>query len=154
MRKLVVVMLTVGSLLLLEAPALAPHLYKLSRSNTGSSGSRIWFSGKTDCAGAVKVYFADGHVGTAPKGAVNSTTKQRTIKVSTTGSTTRSDISSATCNGVPMILAAPLAFTGISVLHKLAFAAMLLVAGVVLLVLGRSPTRTGLGRRQASAGPS
>jgi hypothetical protein len=150
MRKLVVVMLTVGSLLLLEAPALAPHLYRLSSTNTGRSGGKIWFRGVTDCAGAVKVYFADGRVGTAPKGAVNSTTKQRTIKVSTTGSTTRSDISSATCNGVLMTLP----MTGVSVLHKLAFAALLLVAGVVLLILGRSATRIGPGRRQAGAGSS
>jgi hypothetical protein len=150
MRKLVVVMLTVGSLLLLEAPALAQHLYNISSKSGGRSGGKIWFSGETDCPGVVKVYFVDGRVGTAPKGAVNSTTKQRTIKVSTTGSTTRSDISSATCNGVPMTLP----MTGVSALHKLAFAALLLVAGVVLLVLGRSPTRPGPERRQAGAGPS
>jgi hypothetical protein len=145
MRKLVVVMLTVGSLLLLEAPALAPHLYKLSSKSNGRTGGKPWFSGETDCAGAVKIYFADGRVGTAPKGAVNSTTKRRTIKVSTTGSTARSEISSATCNGVPMTLSSTLALTGASAAHKLGFAAMLLVAGVVLLLLGR---------RQAGAGPS
>jgi hypothetical protein len=144
MRKLVVVMLTVGSLLLLEAPALAPHLYRLSSTSGGRSGGKPWFSGQTDCAGGVKVYFADGRVGTAPKGAVNSTTRRRTIKVSTTGSTTRSAISSATCNGAPMTLSLTLARTGASAAHKLAFAAMLLVAGVVLLLLGR---------RQAGAGP-
>ena len=144
MRKLVVVMLTVGSLLLLEAPALAQHLYSLSPESGGRSGGqlsgKIWFSGETDCAGAVKVYFADGREGTAPKGAVNPATKKRTIRVSTTGSATRSDVSSATCNGVLMTLP----MTGVSAAHKLAFAALLLVTGVVLLFLGR---------RRAGAGP-
>jgi hypothetical protein len=139
MRKLVVVMLTFGSLLLLEAPALAPHLYKLSSMSSGRTGGKPWFSGETDCAGAVKVYFADGRMGTAPKGAVNSTTKKRKIKVSTTGSTTRSDISSATCNGVPMTLP----MTGVSVLHELVFAAMLLVTGMALLILGRRQVGAG-----------
>jgi hypothetical protein len=133
MRKLVVVMLTVGSLLLLEAPALAPHLYSLSSRSGGRTGGKPWFGGETDCAGVVKVSFADGRVGTAAKGAVNATTKRRKIKVSTTGSTTQSGISSATCDGVPMTLA----FTGVSVLHKVAFAVMLLATGVVLLFLGR-----------------
>jgi hypothetical protein len=151
MRKLVVVMLTVGSLLLLEAPAWAPHLYRLSSTSGGKSGGKRWFSGETDCTDTVKVNFTDGRVGTAPKGAVNSTTKQRTIRVSTTdtGSNRRPNIEAAYCGGVLMTLP----MTGVSALHKLAFAALLLVAGVVLIILGRSPTRTGPGRRQAGAGP-
>jgi hypothetical protein len=144
MRKLVVVILTVGSLLLLEAPAWAPHLYSLSSIGTKSDGT-VRFRGVTDCAGAVKVNFADGREGTAPSGAVSSTTNRRPIFVSTTGSTTRSGIISATCNGAPMALSSTLARTGVSAAHKLAFAAMLLAAGLVLVFLGR---------RQAGAGPS
>ena len=143
MRKLVVVMLTVGSLLLLEAPALAPNLYVLSETGTEVSGGRLRFSGETDCKGRVTVIFEDDRLGTGPSGTLNSATMRRNIFVTTndTGSNERPPVRLAYCNGVKMTLA----FTGVSVLHELAFAALLIVGGVVLLILGR---------RRAGAGPS
>lgn len=147
MRKLVVVMLTVGSLLLLEAPAWAPHLYSLSEQGTETSGGNLRFDGETDCKKSVQVVFVDDRLGLGPAGSLDPGTNRRKIPITTNdiGSNVRPDIRLAYCGGKRMDLLNTLAFTGVSVLYKLAFAAALLVTGVVLLMLGR---------RRAGAGPS
>jgi hypothetical protein len=126
-------MLTVGSLLLLEAPALAHHLYGLSNPGTETSGGKLTFTGRTNCPNMVKVIFVDDRLGTAPAGPLNGGLRTISITVNDTGSNALPGIRQAFCGGTLMTLP----FTGVSVLHKLAFAALLLVAGVALLVLGR-----------------
>ena len=143
MRKLVVVMLTVGSLLLLEAPALAQHLYILPLKGT-ESGGQLRFVGSTDCSGTVRIRFVSGvtrNSNTTAASAASRGGRSFTVTLPDNATNKRPTIQAATCDGVEMTL--PL--TGVSPLHKLAFAAMLLAVGVVLLILGR---------RRAGAEPS
>jgi hypothetical protein len=145
MRKLVVVMLTVGSLLLLEAPALAPHLYGLSSRGTETSGGQLRISGWTTCPGTVRIVFVSGLTRTPTLGSANSSGRRSfSLTLPDNATNERPAVQVATCNGVKMTLTRSLAGTGVPAVHKLAFAAMLLATGVVLLILGR---------RQAGAGP-
>src|SRR5829696_2828299 len=136
MRKLVVVMLIVGLLLLLEAPALAQHLYILSQTGTETSGGQLRFDGSTDCPGTVRIRFVNGltrNSNTTAGPAASSEERRLTVTLPDNAKNSRPKIRSATCDGEPMTLP----MTGVSPLHKLAFAAMLLAPGVVLLLLGR-----------------
>ena len=140
MRKLVVVMLIVGSLLLLEAPALAPHLYKLDRIGTEVSGGKLKFTAETDCDGSVIVILTDDRLATAGPGALNPSTDTRklSLRFVDKGPNERPGVRSAYCDTELMTLP----FTGFSGLRTLALGLMLLVAGVVLVLLGRAPART------------
>jgi LPXTG-motif cell wall-anchored protein len=138
MRKLVVVMLTVGSLLLLEAPALAQHLYILPLDGK-KSGGRLSFTGTTDCPGTVQILFVNSVTRSSPTTASLAKSdgeREFTVTLPANASKRRPKIQSATCDGVEMTLPK----TGVSPLHRLALAAFLLAGGVVLLFLGRRQT--------------
>jgi hypothetical protein len=140
MRKTSVVLaLFVSSVLLLQAPAWAPKLYRLDQTSRQTASAN--FAGRntatvkatSDCISKkASLTFEWGEttpkVTTSPSGTFTVTL----VRIPTTnGTVTADDVTSGTCNG------GVLAFTGTATVHLLVLGVVLVVGGVVLVVISR-----------------
>jgi hypothetical protein len=170
MRKtLTVLVLTISTLLLLQAPAWAPHLYRLNQIGTPTSGSptNADYEVLTDCAGARAVTVASTSFSPQPReielreGKFTDKNNKKWQRYTFTATVTSPDLAAAPqgldveCNGVDMVEASAgqLPFTGVSLLRQFVLGVGLLMTGGLLVFFGtRSPSGL-LTRRSPPATP-